>query len=120
MILFQGHVQPARQATGHSMQAAWQCNWHTLSSHSTRTASEGTWSLLLYIAPADYHCRGSLYHALRTGDRPLKLVFVLEYAHGIAAGMVHLHAHHVLHRDLKSANVLIGDRCVAQYLSFPV
>lgn len=59
---------------------------------------------------ADYHCRGSLYHTLHSAGRPLPLWKVLEYAHGIAAGMAHLHAHHVLHRDLKSANVLIDDR----------
>ena len=48
---------------------------------------------------------GDMCMAQRGGTPP---GFVLRTATGVAAGMLHLHAQGVLHRDLKGVNILIG------------
>jgi serine/threonine protein kinase len=57
-------------------------------------------------------CRGgSLQEALSSGQiAALSLAKRLKIAHDIAAGMLRLHEIDVLHRDLKTANVLIEVR----------
>lgn len=50
---------------------------------------------------------GTLYNHLNAGEEvpPSRL---MAWAKQIALGMQYLHAHKIIHRDLKSPNVLIG------------
>ncbi|KAG1674432.1 hypothetical protein FOA52_012960 [Chlamydomonas sp. UWO 241] len=58
----------------------------------------------------EYCSRGSLYHALHApGAAPLNPRTAINIWLGAARGMAHMHACRVLHRDLKSANLLIDD-----------
>ena len=49
-----------------------------------------------------YECRGSLYGMLHSPTLELTWAQVAAMCLGAAKGMQHLHAHSVLHRDLKS------------------
>ena len=60
---------------------------------------------------------GPLYDLLRGGERvpPARLV---SWAKQIAAGMAYLHNHKIIHRDLKSPNVLIGRKEIVKISDF--
>jgi len=55
-----------------------------------------------------YQPLGCLRDALAAEPRPLDVDTATSRALSIARGLYHLHAHSILHRDLKSANVLLG------------
>lgn len=58
----------------------------------------------------EYCSCGSLYHLLHSPNRgQLSWTEILQICLGVAKGMAHLHEHRVLHRDLKSANLLLSD-----------
>ncbi|KNC54024.1 TKL protein kinase, partial [Thecamonas trahens ATCC 50062] len=50
---------------------------------------------------------GSLFHALHDKSRSLSWEQKLKVAHNSAGGMAYLHAKNIIHRDLKSLNVLV-------------
>lgn len=50
---------------------------------------------------------GQLYDVLKSG-RQIAPVMIVEWARQIASGMAYLHKHQLIHRDLKSPNVLIS------------
>ncbi|XP_029173027.1 mitogen-activated protein kinase kinase kinase 12 isoform X2 [Nylanderia fulva] len=60
---------------------------------------------------------GPLYDFLRTGE-PVPPVRLVSWSKEIAAGMAYLHAHKIIHRDLKSPNVLIGQDEVLKISDF--
>eukprot|EP01035_Chromulina_nebulosa_P019496 gene19496-25384_t len=65
----------------------------------------------------EFMSRGSLYHTLHESDStsiyPTSLIDKLKCALDIADGMRFLHQNNVIHRDLKSANILVNEegRC---------
>ena len=52
-------------------------------------------------------CRGSLYGMLHSPALEITWAQVAAMCCGAARGMLHLHAHSILHRDLKSGDFLL-------------
>ena len=53
--------------------------------------------------------RGNLYSVLHVDRRKLKLSWLVKLASEMASGMGYLHGRRIIHRDLKSLNLLLGD-----------
>ncbi|XP_051564200.1 mitogen-activated protein kinase kinase kinase 13-like [Myxocyprinus asiaticus] len=59
-----------------------------------------------YCIIMEYCAQGQLYEVLRAGRKIMPCLLV-DWASGIASGMNYLHLHKIIHRDLKSPNVLV-------------
>uniref|UniRef100_A0A8C5I0U9 mitogen-activated protein kinase kinase kinase n=1 Tax=Gouania willdenowi TaxID=441366 RepID=A0A8C5I0U9_GOUWI len=59
-----------------------------------------------YCILMEYCAQGQLYEVLRAG-RKITPSLLMDWAMGIAGGMNYLHLHKIIHRDLKSPNILI-------------
>ncbi|XP_062861569.1 mitogen-activated protein kinase kinase kinase 13 isoform X2 [Trichomycterus rosablanca] len=59
-----------------------------------------------YCIIMEYCAQGQLYEVLRAG-RKVTPCLLVDWASGIASGMNYLHLHKIIHRDLKSPNVLV-------------
>ncbi|XP_067098751.1 LOW QUALITY PROTEIN: mitogen-activated protein kinase kinase kinase 12-like [Osmerus mordax] len=59
-----------------------------------------------YCILMEYCAQGQLYEVLRAG-RKITPSLLMEWSMGIAGGMNYLHLHKIIHRDLKSPNMLI-------------
>ncbi|GIL76929.1 hypothetical protein Vretimale_8607 [Volvox reticuliferus] len=69
----------------------------------------------------DYCAAGSLYqllHSTRPGGGPPPWTQLLAVCLGVAQGMAWLHRHSILHRDLKSANILLDNSGNAKIADF--
>ncbi|VEN45229.1 unnamed protein product [Callosobruchus maculatus] len=55
------------------------------------------------------YCHGTLFELLKNQKNVVTPTRVASWAKQIACGMHYLHSHKIIHRDLKSPNVLIGD-----------
>ncbi|XP_058051604.1 tyrosine-protein kinase Fgr isoform X3 [Ahaetulla prasina] len=65
------------------------------------------------------HYRGSLLDFLKDGDgRFLKLPQLVDMAAQIAAGMAYIERMNYIHRDLRAANILVGDNLVCKIADF--
>ncbi|XP_054641361.1 mitogen-activated protein kinase kinase kinase 12-like isoform X2 [Dunckerocampus dactyliophorus] len=59
-----------------------------------------------YCIIMEYCAQGQLYEVLRAG-RKITPSLLMDWAMGVAGGMNYLHLHKIIHRDLKSPNILI-------------
>uniref|UniRef100_A0AAY4ETV6 mitogen-activated protein kinase kinase kinase n=1 Tax=Denticeps clupeoides TaxID=299321 RepID=A0AAY4ETV6_9TELE len=59
-----------------------------------------------YCIIMEYCAQGQLYEVLRAG-RKITPSLLVDWSMGIAGGMNYLHLHKIIHRDLKSPNMLI-------------
>ena len=70
-----------------------------------------------YALVMEYMVLGSLYDVLH-GERELPWPIRYRIAMDIVAGLAHLHEREIIHRDLKSLNVLLDDRMRAKVSDF--
>ena len=75
-----------------------------------------------YCIITEYIPKGSLFEALqhRPGSPRLSPSHKTLIAIGIAHGMMELHKHSVIHRDLKSLNILLDDRLLPKICDFGI
>uniref|UniRef100_A0A672SZP2 Tyrosine-protein kinase n=1 Tax=Sinocyclocheilus grahami TaxID=75366 RepID=A0A672SZP2_SINGR len=72
----------------------------------------------IYIV-AEYMGKGSLLDFLKDGEgRALKLPNLVDMAAQVAAGMAYIERMNYIHRDLRSANILVGDNLVCKIADF--
>lgn len=70
-----------------------------------------------YCIIMEYCPYGQLYEVLRDG-KEIPPTLVLEWAKQIASGMNYLHSHKIIHRDLKSPNVLVASNDIVKISDF--
>ncbi|XP_026866686.2 mitogen-activated protein kinase kinase kinase 13 [Electrophorus electricus] len=70
-----------------------------------------------YCIIMEYCAQGQLYEVLRAGRKVTPRLLV-DWASGIASGMNYLHLHKIIHRDLKSPNVLVTHNDVVKISDF--
>ena len=70
------------------------------------------YSLVMELMP-----KGSLYHLLHS-QQSLPWTIRFQIALDVAWGLKDLHSYHILHRDLKSLNILLDDRLRAKLADF--
>ncbi|XP_028653420.1 tyrosine-protein kinase fynb isoform X2 [Erpetoichthys calabaricus] len=72
----------------------------------------------IYIV-TEYMSKGSLLDFLKDGEgRALKLPNLVDMAAQVAAGMAYIERMNYIHRDLRSANILVGDNLVCKIADF--
>ncbi|XP_023237540.1 mitogen-activated protein kinase kinase kinase 13-like isoform X1 [Centruroides sculpturatus] len=70
-----------------------------------------------YCIVMEYCPYGQLYDILKS-DREIPPLTVVDWSKQIARGMEYLHSEKIIHRDLKSPNVLIGEKDVLKISDF--
>ncbi|XP_039012343.1 serine/threonine-protein kinase STY17-like isoform X2 [Hibiscus syriacus] len=68
----------------------------------------------------EFMARGSLYDYLQKQRRVFKLPFLLKVALDVSKGMNYLHQNNIIHRDLKTANLLMDENQVVKVADFGV
>lgn len=77
----------------------------------------GNWNIILWILIflAEYMPGGSLYDYLHKNHNILELPQLLKFAIDVSKGMEYLHQSNIIHRDLKTANLLMDNHNVRIY-----
>jgi serine/threonine protein kinase len=70
--------------------------------YATSTSEDATFIVTELVT------EGSLYDFIHTDNKDFDDLQAISWAKQIGYGMEHLHGHHIVHRDLKSGNVLIS------------
>ena len=70
-----------------------------------------------YCMVMEFMPQGSLFHRLRN-DKPLDWTLRIRFAEDITRGLAFLHSKNIIHRDIKSLNVLIDDKPNAKLADF--
>ena len=93
--------------------------WESLPPHRNITALIGValHSVSTYIV-MEVAMNGSLFNYLHTDKKTPSVKQSLAWASDVAHGMKHLHDHDIIHRDLKSPNVLLTSEWVAKLCYF--
>ncbi|XP_066344915.1 serine/threonine-protein kinase STY8-like isoform X1 [Miscanthus floridulus] len=73
-----------------------------------------------YVIVTEYMPGGNLYDFLHKLKNTLDLTTVLRIAISISKGMDYLHQNNIIHRDLKTANLLMGSDYVVKIADFGV
>ncbi|GJN25957.1 hypothetical protein PR202_gb13847 [Eleusine coracana subsp. coracana] len=73
-----------------------------------------------YLIVTEYMPGGNLYDFLHKKNNTLELPMILRMGIDISKGMDYLHRNNIIHRDLKTANVLIGSDQVVKIADFGV
>ncbi|TVU43837.1 hypothetical protein EJB05_10335 [Eragrostis curvula] len=73
-----------------------------------------------YCIVTEYMPGGNLYDFLHKQNNFLDLLTILKIAMSVSKGMDYLHQNNIIHRDLKSANLLIGYDQVVKIADFGV
>ncbi|XP_034588525.1 serine/threonine-protein kinase STY8 isoform X2 [Setaria viridis] len=68
-----------------------------------------------YVIVTEYMPGGNLYDFLHKQKNTLDLTMILRIAIGISRGMDYLHQNNIVHRDLKTANLLMGSDHIADF-----
>ncbi|CAL5431241.1 unnamed protein product [Camellia sinensis] len=68
----------------------------------------------------EFMSRGSVYNFLHKQKGAFKLPVILKVALGISKGMNYLHQNNIIHRDLKTANLLMDENEVVKVADFGV
>ncbi|RHY29722.1 hypothetical protein DYB32_004914 [Aphanomyces invadans] len=71
-----------------------------------------------YVLIMEYMANGSLYEYLRDAKNIVPLQLILHSAQDIVRGMLHVHDHDILQRDLKTKNLLVSDHLVVKVSDF--
>ncbi|GJW09939.1 serine/threonine-protein kinase STY17-like protein isoform X1 [Tanacetum coccineum] len=85
----------------------------------------GSFSTLLLPPPnvhalREFMARGSIYNFLHKQNGSFKLPLLLKIAIDISKGMSYLHQNNIIHRDLKTANLLMDEHEVVKVADFGV
>ncbi|XP_076952759.1 serine/threonine-protein kinase STY17-like [Bidens hawaiensis] len=68
----------------------------------------------------EFMARGSIYNFLRQQNGSFKLPLLLKIAIDVSKGMSYLHQNNIIHRDLKTANLLMDEHEVVKVADFGV
>lgn len=66
----------------------------------------------------EYLENGSLYNLIHTQNKILRIEQVIHISKGIAAGLAYIHSKNIIHKDIKSGNILLDSNFVPKIANF--
>lgn len=76
-------------------------------------------TFFLHVLVLDFMPGGSVYDYLHKNNNAFKLPEILKVATDITKGMNYLHQNNIIHRDLKTANLLMDENKVSFFFPKP-